>query len=148
MNTCADEACAVALALKASRPDKDEQRRLGGGEVELVRNCVQYYQASNLDGKPREVLAWFANCLLRIRCNLERQFVDPDATLLPSTLPAATECAAPVHPDLDVLVWELEDAAKFLSETKEFHAAHWHWLGSLFGESLAVLKLEQSRQLI
>ncbi|CAJ1439234.1 unnamed protein product [Effrenium voratum] len=145
MNTCADDACAVALALKASRPDKDEQRRLGGGEVELVRNCVQYYQASNLDGKPHEVLAWFANCLLRIRCNLERQFVDPDATLLPSTWPAATERAAP---DLDVLVWELEDAAKFLSETKEFHAAHWHWLGSLFGESLAVLKLEQSRQLI
>ena len=68
MNTCVDEACAVALALKASRPDKDEQRRLGGGEVELVRNCVQYYQASNLDGKPHEVLAWFANCLLRIRC--------------------------------------------------------------------------------
>ena len=33
MNTCADEACAVALALKASGPDKDEQRRLGGGEV-------------------------------------------------------------------------------------------------------------------
>ena len=148
MNTCADEACAVALALKASRPDKEEQRRLGGGEVELVRNCVQYYQASKLDGKPHDVLAWFANCLPRIRCNLERQYVNPDATLLPSTLPAATECGAPVHPDLDVLVWELGDAAKFLSETKEFHAAHWHWLGSLFGCGLAVLKLEQSRQLI
>ena len=54
MNTCVDEACAVALALKARRPDKDEPRRLGGGKVELVRNCAQYYQASNLDGKPHE----------------------------------------------------------------------------------------------
>ena len=160
MNTCAHEACAVALALKASRPDKDEQRRLGGGEVELVRSCVQYYQASNLDRlarsldllhillggdvgflvhsyrenlKPHSLLCTGGGSLavallpiidqhrqprrsglVRIRCNLERQFVDPDATLLPSTLPAATECAAPVHPDLDVLVWELENAAKFL----------------------------------